>query len=354
MKSDIESTEAQISKINREKIKAYTARIEKHWHSALESIFAIGDLLIEARRDFRNDRQAFHVLVNELSFRPQVAKRLEAIAQTAFLRKASVQKCLPACWTTLHELRQLSEAKFNRTVKNKKISPEMTRDDARALANPFSKKRSTDLAEEKSSSNENRTYSNLVFTAEPSSDVVNQKALLDIQFICNLVSDLFEDNSRKKSVEVKSDCVKPSKKLRGSEKVFTDLIAATRKIENHHRKLQGKAPLNKRKEILTLLGLDPDYQSGSNGFSLLERLAVSYAKRNGITCIKEEQLKWYAAKSDVEPELLGSFMEDVEKQVAKLMSGRSSKRGTTEIYELDSDEDEIRTSRNVLTSHHRS
>jgi hypothetical protein len=347
------TVEAQLSKASRDKIKTYTAQIEKTWHKALESIFSIGDLLIEARKDFRNDKQAYDVLINQLSFGPRVAQRLVSIAETSFLRKSSVQKCLPPCWTTLNELRQLSEAKFNRAIKEKKILPDMTRDDAKAIAHPFSKQKQTELVEEQSSSSEKTsTYSNLVFTAEQSSDFVNQKALLDIQFICNLISDLFENSSRKTSVKVNSDCVKPSKKLGDSEKVFTDLIAATRKIENHNRKLQGKAPLNKLQEILTLLGVDPDCDNGKNGFSLLERLAVSYAKRHGITCIKADQLKWSAAKSDVEPELLGSFMIDVEKQVAKLTSGKSSKRSTTKIYELDSEADEPdEKSRRVFVAH---
>lgn len=354
MKSEIETTEAEISKINRDKIKAYAAQIEKHWNSALESIFAIGDLLIEARKDFRKDPQAYQVLVNQLSFQPRVAQRLVAIAETPFLRKSSVQKCLPPCWTTLNELRQLSEAKFNRAIKNKKILPEMTRDDARAIANPFSKPRSADTTDEKSSSKDDTTYSNLVFTAEPSSDVVNQKALLDIQFICNLISDLFETTSRKTSVKINSDCVKPSKKLRDSEQVFVDLIAATKKVENHNRKIQGKAPLNKLQEILTLLGVDPDYDYSKNGFSLLERLAVSYAKRNGINCIKDDQLRWSAARSDIEPELLGSFMEDVGRQVSKITSGKPSKRGTTKIYELDSEDVDTKRSRDVFAAHDRS
>ncbi len=350
-----ETTEAEISKVNRDKIKSYATQIEQTWHKALESIFAIGDLLIEARKDFRNNPHAYQVLVNQLSFGPRVAQRLVAIAETAFLRKSSVQKCLPPCWTTLNELRQLSEAKFNRAIKSKKILPEMTRDDARAIANPFSKQRSADIDDEKSSSSkENSTYSNLLFTAEPSSDFVNQKALLDIQFICNLISVLFETNSRRTSVKVSSDCVKPSKKLRDSEKVFTDLIASARKIENHNRKLDGKAPLNKLQEMLTLLGINPDYDHSKNGFSLLERLAVSYAKRNGISCIKEDQLKWSAARSDIEPELLGSFMEDVEKQVAKLTSGKSSKRDTTKIIELDSEDVDTKKSRDVFAAHHRS
>jgi hypothetical protein len=227
----------------------------------------------------------------------------------------------------------------------------MTRDEAKAIANPFSKQKAAEISKEMHSSSEGSSnYSNLVFSAAPSSDSVNQKALLDIQFICNLVSDLFENSPSKANVKVESESRKPSKKLKSSEKVFTDLIAEARKIENHNRKLQGKAPLNKHQEILTLLGVDPD-NVGKNGFSLFERLAVTYAKRNGITCVKEDQLKWSAAKSDVEPELLGSFMIDVEKQVAKLTSGKSSKRGTTKIYELDSDEDEIGKSRDVFTAH---
>jgi hypothetical protein len=173
---------------------------------------------------------------------------------------------------------------------------------------------------------------------------------MDVQFICNLIHDLFENSTVKSKVKVSSDSVKPSKKLRASEKVFADLIAQVRKVENQKRKLQGKAPLSKLQEMMTLFGIDPD-NLGKNDFSLLERLAVSYAKRHGIDCIKEDQLKWHAAKSDVEPELLGSFMEDVEKQVAKLISGKSSKRGSTKIYELDTDGDEVGQSRSVFAAH---
>ncbi len=352
MTNHIKAAEAQLSKTSRDKIKTYAARIEQTWHRALESIFAIGDLLIEARKDFRNDKQAYDVLINQLSFGPRVAQRLVAIAETSFLRKSSVQKCLPPCWTTLNELRQLSETKFTRAIKDKKILPDMTREDAKAIAHPFSNQKRADLAEGIYSSSESvSTYSNITFTSDQSTDALNQKALLDIRFICNLVSDLFEINSRKTGVSVTYDCVKPSKKLRDSEKVFIDLIAQVRKVENHNRKLQGKAPLTKVQQIMTLLGIDPD-NLGENGFSLLERFAVSYAKRNGITCIKEAQLKWSAAKNDIEPVLHGSFMDDVERQVDDLISGKTSKRGTTKIYELDSEDDEPdEKSRRVFVAH---
>lgn len=352
MTQDIKATDDQFSKVSREKIKTYSVQIEQTWHKTLESIFAIGDLLIRAKSDLRKEPGAYDFLISQLSFGPRVAQRLAAIAETSFLRKPAVQKVLPPCWTTLDQLRQLSEAKFNRAIKNKTIKAEMTRNDAIALAKPFSKQSVKEAEEEPGSvSEDNDTYANLIFSHKQSSDYTNQKALMDVQFICNLICDLFENSTSKSKVKVSSDAVKPSKKLRASEEVFAGLIAQVRKVENHKRKLQGKAPLSKLQEIVSLFGVDPD-NLGRNGFSLLERLAVSYAKRNGITCVKEDQLKWWSAKSDVEPELLGSFMNDVEKQVSEMLSAKKSKQRRTEVIELDVEGDEIKNkSRDIISSH---
>lgn len=339
-----------LTKVSRDKIQSYSFRIEQIWYKSLEGIFAVGDLLIRAKKDLSKDKRAYDLLLNILPFGARTAQRLVVIAQTPHFRKPQVQKCLPASWTILDELSGLSESKFNRYIKNDTINTGMNRNEARALAKSSSKRNVVESDVVDSSRDGDNTYASLIFSLKQSSDYSNQKTLMDAQFICNLICDLFENSTGKSKVKVSSDSVKPSKKLRASEKVFVELIAQVRKVENHNRKLQGKAPLSKLQEIMTLFGIDPD-NLGKNGFSLLERLAVSYAKRHGIDCIKEDQLKWYAARSDVEPELLGSFIEDLEIQVAKLTSSKSSKRGSTKIYELDADEDEVRQSRSVFAAH---
>jgi hypothetical protein len=350
MTQEIKATDDQFSKASRDKIKTYSVQIEQTWHKTLESIFAIGDLLIRAETDLKKEKDAYEFLINSLSFGSRTAQRLVAIAKTSHFRKPAVQKALPACWTILYELRGLSETKFNRALKNKTITTGMTRDQAKALTTPFSKQNAVKSDKEADTSDQDDTYANLIFSLRQSSDYTNQKALMDVQFICNLICDLFDNSTSKSKLKVSSDTVKPSKKLRASEEVFTELIAQVRKVENHKRKLQGKAPLSKLQEIVSLFGVDPD-NLGKSGFSLLERLAVSYAKRNGINCIKDDQLRWSAARSDIEPELLGSFMNEVEKQISEMLSTKKSKQRRTEVIELDVEGDEIkRKSRDIINA----
>lgn len=83
--------------------------------------------------------------------------------------------------------------------------------------------------------------------------------------------------------------------------------------------------MNALEHILSFLGATPD-NLGEHKFCLTERLALAYARRQGIDCIKESQLKWFAKKSGIEPELLDSFLDDVEQQVSAVLSGESSER----------------------------
>ena len=85
-------------RIREEKVQTFLSKIEASWRKTLESIFAVGDLINEAREKL--SRPEFVELKNRLSFGVRTAERLAAIASDKRLRQAKLQKMLPACWTT--------------------------------------------------------------------------------------------------------------------------------------------------------------------------------------------------------------------------------------------------------------
>ncbi len=183
--------------------------------------------------------------------------------------------------------------------------------------------------------------SSLTISNQNADNFESQKALLDVYFLCDLISNIFDSHPDKPKIKVQQNGKKPSKKLLNSSNVLLELIKEARKVENQNRINHNKAPLTKLQEILSLLGVNPD-NLGKHGFSLMERLAISYAKRNGIDCVDEAQLKWFAENARTEPKLLGSFLLDVQRQAAKLLANKKSNRADTKIYEVDSEKESKR------------
>ena len=300
--------------IRQAKIDAYAAKIEKSWHKALESIFAVGDLINDAKKNLSDDE--FAELKKALPFGARVAERLASIARDKRLRGKSFQKRLPVCWTTLDVLQRFSDEQLREAKNQRLITPSLTRREAAAILTGFngnsSTAKKTSRANKAKCGGANTEYATLVF--EVPVDLKNHKALMDVEFVCDLMALVFGESPGRPKIKVKREGAKPSKKLLKSYGVLKELITEVRKVDNKRREQRGESPLTKLQEVLSLLGLDPD-NFGESEFSLMERIALSYAQRHDVNCIKETQLKWFAASNASEPELLGSFLEDVEDYV---------------------------------------
>lgn len=320
--------------IRQSKIDAYVAKIENSWQKTLETIFAVGDLIENASKELSRDEYA--LLLNSLSFGPRAAEQLRRIANDKRLRKVSLQKSLPACWTTLCELNRYSDKELERAKKEKWIKPCRTRAEIIAYRNNLRNGNQKSKAKAATTLVRDRagviTSPTLIF--EVPDDLSNYKALLDIHFICNLAHEVFSSISGKSKVRVNRAGTQPSKKLLSSHNVLHKLIKKAREVENHKRAKQGQAPLNDIQAILSLFGADPD-ALGETNFSLMERIALAYARRQGINCIEDWQLNWFAAKNGIEPVLQGSFLDDVDKQVAAIIAGKRGKPTTPGLHQRE-------------------
>jgi hypothetical protein len=104
----------------------YASEIEKHWSKALESIFAVSVLLIEARKKLL-DPSDWESLKDELPFSDSVLKKLLAIGRDARLRKANLYKLLPPNYSIIYEVTQLEDEELQTAVMEGEISPRMRR-----------------------------------------------------------------------------------------------------------------------------------------------------------------------------------------------------------------------------------
>ena len=106
------------------------AEINLTWGRGPADIIRCGQLLREARDELGND--AFKVMVKtELAFDASVARKLKLIAANETIC-AHVHK-LPACWSTIYELSQLTVGTLEAAIADGLIHPRMQRKDAIAL-----------------------------------------------------------------------------------------------------------------------------------------------------------------------------------------------------------------------------
>jgi hypothetical protein len=103
----------------------YATKIKEHWQKALESIFAVCDLLIEAKTKL--DPSDWERLKDELPFSESVCKKLFVIGNDARLRKTRLYELLPSNYTILYEVTQLDDEELDAAVKQGEIWPRMNR-----------------------------------------------------------------------------------------------------------------------------------------------------------------------------------------------------------------------------------
>jgi hypothetical protein len=103
----------------------YATKIKEHWQKALVSIFAVSDLLIEAK--MKLDLADWERLKDELPFSESVSKKLFVIGNDARLREARLYQLLPVNYTILYEVTQLDDEELDAAVKQGEIWPRMNR-----------------------------------------------------------------------------------------------------------------------------------------------------------------------------------------------------------------------------------
>lgn len=114
---------------------AYAERIRGHLIQCVESVLAIGDVLIEAKAKLPHGE--FEAMVREdLGWTPQTARKFMAIARNEVLANRAHVRDLPPSWGTLSELARVKPAELEQAIAEKRVRPDMTRADTRELVHP--------------------------------------------------------------------------------------------------------------------------------------------------------------------------------------------------------------------------
>jgi len=112
----------------------WASEITQAWQKTVESIFAVGDLLIDAKTEMGSEAFWSMVEAHKLPFGRRTAERLIVIAKDERLR--ATHGSLPASWRTLYEPTRLPEEQFKAAIKDRRIYPDVDRRDAEALVDP--------------------------------------------------------------------------------------------------------------------------------------------------------------------------------------------------------------------------
>jgi hypothetical protein len=104
----------------------YASEIKQRWQKVLESIFAVADLLIEAKQKL--DPRDWEDLKDELPFSDSVAEKLLLIGGDKRLRKVRVYELLPSSYSTIYEITELNDEELRVAVKDGQISTRMRRE----------------------------------------------------------------------------------------------------------------------------------------------------------------------------------------------------------------------------------
>ena len=321
----------------------FADQINRSWNKAFDGIFAVGDLLRKAKRKLSVDGYDELVQSNRLPFCGRVAQMLAKISTLKHYRQEYFKKHLPLSWTILHTLRDLTPQQLRKAIEDEKLSHFTTRIEAEALVLEITGKHSKQTNRKLSSQgiNQNSKQMTLIFSIPE--EIKNFKTGVDIQFFYSLAEKLFNNIPEKRKVAVDQPA-KLSRNLHSSYSKLDSIIEKAREVENYHRRKAGKKPLTDLQAVLSLLGADPDRLPGGElaeiGFSMMERIVLAYARRNGLD-LDENELKWFARKPGVPKVLQGSFQRRLEKEVASILSGKKPKRKETKIIQLDSDESEL-------------
>lgn len=111
---------------------AWALRINACWRKGIEAIIGTGRLLLDAK-DSCEHGDFESMLKEDLAFQPRTAQRLMAIARDQRLTNPTHASLLPASWTTLYELTQLTDEEFDRAIEEKVIRPDMERKDVQHI-----------------------------------------------------------------------------------------------------------------------------------------------------------------------------------------------------------------------------
>lgn len=104
----------------------WAAKINAAWHSSVEGIIEAGRLLTKAKADLEHG-QFMLMVKRELPFKQRTANMLMGIAKDERLTNSQYVANLPPHWGTLYDLTKLSDAAFDRQMKDGTIRPDMQR-----------------------------------------------------------------------------------------------------------------------------------------------------------------------------------------------------------------------------------
>lgn len=318
------------------KIEDYRSRIIAAWNKSVDGIFEIGDLLIEARTNL--DDEEFHALRNDLPFEPRAAQRLEKMASDKRLRLPEVRKLLPPHWGTIEQLSLCDDEEFDEAIKQGVVTPDLERKTIVA----FRKRKSSKSQQVQPTTSAVSTPIQAVdpikyeaaLTIEIPEKTDNYNLLMDLLLLKTIASVIVEKYKPDTAARVAfNPNLKLPEKIRASFNVLYKLIKLTHELENHQR-IQRKEPaLTSFQEIITLLGAQSSL-GDSTEIGVAASVALSYAQRLGLTIVTAEDLKPFAAKASTKPELLGGFINEVEKAV-RAITGTSAPGPITDIVTLE-------------------
>jgi hypothetical protein len=103
----------------------YASEIRQHWKRALESIFAVADLLVEAKKKL--DPSDWEHLKDELPFSDSVLEKLLVIGRDKRLRRSNIYGLLPPNYSIIYEITQLDNEELRTAVMDGEISPRIHR-----------------------------------------------------------------------------------------------------------------------------------------------------------------------------------------------------------------------------------
>jgi Protein of unknown function (DUF3102) len=93
--------------------KEYARRIASAWRKSVAAIIEAGRILVEAKTKLKPGT-FMEMIQADLGFDLSTAERLMKIARTSWLVESANLPILPAAWTTLYALSQLSKREFDR------------------------------------------------------------------------------------------------------------------------------------------------------------------------------------------------------------------------------------------------
>lgn len=112
--------------------RSYAESIRAHLIQSVESVLAIGDVLIEAKKKLPHGD--FEAMVREdLRWTPQTARKFMAIGRHPVLSNRAHVRDLPPSWGTLAELARVKAPDLEKAITEKLVRPDMTREDTREL-----------------------------------------------------------------------------------------------------------------------------------------------------------------------------------------------------------------------------